>query len=226
MKQKWQELSARFSALASREKMMVSAAVLLGGGFLGFSFLIEPQMIREANQSKRIVQTKLELDGVEAQLTATQSQKTDPDAANKLALQEARKSMAAIDMRLQGIQDSLVPPDKMQAFLAAILSKNRNLEVLSFRTLPVSTLVDTGEDKKDAKHDKALAVKGANIFKHGVEIRLAGKYGDIVAYLSEMEAMPQKIIWGRVELTTEEYPRSVLLLTVYTLSLDRKWLVV
>lgn len=225
MKQKWQEISARFDVLAMREKALVSVAILVGGLFLGYSFLIEPQIIREANQAKRIAQVKLEIDGVEAQLAATQTQKKDPDATNRAALQEVRKNMAAIDTRLHSIQDSLVPPDKMQAFLAALLSKNRGLEVLSLRTLPATALVERAEAKKEGKQD-ALLAKGANIYKHGVEIRLAGKYNDLLSYLAEMESMPQRIIWSRAELSVEEYPRSVLLLTVYTLSLDRKWLVV
>jgi len=231
MKQKWLEMVARFNALASRERILIAVAILVGGGFLGYALLIEPQLIRETVNNKRIAQAKIDMAGVEAQLAAVQSQLKDPDASNTAALQQVRKNMAAIDLRLRSIQDSLVPPEKMQEFLAGLLSNNRNLEVLALRTLPVTVLLEHAEDKKtdgkDVKRDRKPVVEtGSNIYKHGVEIRIAGSYNDLLFYLAEVELMPQRIIWSRVELTAEKYPRSVLTLTVYTLSLDKKWLVV
>jgi hypothetical protein len=47
-----------------------------------------------------------------------------------------------------------------------------------------------------------------------------------VIYLSELERMPQRMMWNSVSLTVEKYPRNVMVLRVYTLSLDRNWLVV
>jgi MSHA biogenesis protein MshJ len=36
--------------------------------------------------------------------------------------------------------------------------------------------------------------------------------------------MPTQLFWGRAELAVEQYPHSRLTLTLYTLSLDRKWI--
>jgi MSHA biogenesis protein MshJ len=47
-----------------------------------------------------------------------------------------------------------------------------------------------------------------------------------VNYLAELERMPQRVMWNSVSLTVEKYPRNVLVLRVYTLSLDKNWLVV
>ena len=38
--------------------------------------------------------------------------------------------------------------------------------------------------------------------------------------------MPQRVMWNSVSLTVEKHPRNVMVLRVYTLSLDRNWLVV
>jgi MSHA biogenesis protein MshJ len=69
-------------------------------------------------------------------------------------------------------------------------------------------------------------VKGGNIHKHGIEIRMAGNYLDLLAYVADLESLPQKLLWGNMALTVTAYPRSELTLTVYTLSLDPTWLVV
>ncbi len=244
MKQKWRELAARFDALARRERAMVAAVLLLGGGFLGYTLLVEPQLMRRASQAKRLAQAKGALAAIEAQLAATQAQLKDPDAANRAALQQQRKEMAALDAKLRGFESSMVTPEKMQVFLESLLSKNRDLELLSLRTLPPTTLIEraepkgdagaapAGEKKPDAKADgKAAAPTPAtlaapNIYKHGIEIRIAGSYNDLLKYLTDIERMPQRIIWNRVTLTAEKYPRSVLMLTVYPLSLDKQWLVI
>ena len=38
--------------------------------------------------------------------------------------------------------------------------------------------------------------------------------------------MPQRLMWNSVSLTVEKYPRNIMVLRVYTLSLDRSWLTV
>lgn len=215
MKQKWRELAARFDALARRERIMVALALLLGGGFLGYTLLIEPQLLRQATLTKRIAQVAGELAATEAQLVVIQAKLKDPDASNRFALQQGRKELAALDSKLRSLESSMVPPDKMQAFLESLLSKNRNLELLALRTLPPTTLIE-----------RAVGVAAPNIYKHGVEIRIAGRYNDLLMYLAEIERMPQRIMWNRLTLVAEQYPRNVLTLTVYTLSLDKQWLVV
>ncbi|MDD5174831.1 MAG: type II secretion system protein GspM [Sterolibacterium sp.] len=230
MKQKWLEWVARFDVLARRERVMVAVAVLVGGSFLGYSLLIEPQLIRETTQAKRIAQATLDLATVKAQLAATQAQLKDPDAANRAALLQGRNDLAALDAKLRTIENSMVPPDKMQGFLESLLSRNRNLELLALRTLPPTTLIERIEEKKaDAKADASPGPPPSaapNIYKHGIEIRIAGSYNDLLMYLAEIERMPQRVIWNRVRLSTEQYPRSEMTLTVFTLSLDKQWLVV
>lgn len=64
------------------------------------------------------------------------------------------------------------------------------------------------------------------IYQHGIELRMAGSYNDLLNYLAELERMPQRLMWNSVSLTVEKYPRNIMVLRVYTLSLDRSWLTV
>lgn len=242
MKQKWLELAARFDALARRERIMAALGLLFGCGFLGYSLLIEPELIRQTILTKRIAQMAGELTATEAQLVMIQAKLKDPDAINRAALEQGRKELAVLDTKLRSLENSMVPPEKMQVFLESLLSKNRNLELLALRTLPPTPLIERAESAGNGgavaspqegarKGEKTAAAKpvvvaAPNIYKHGVEIRIAGRYNDLLMYLVEMERMPQHIMWNRLSLVTEQYPRNVLTLTVYTLSLDKQWLVV
>ena len=43
---------------------------------------------------------------------------------------------------------------------------------------------------------------------------------------ARLEKSPQKLLWSRVSLSADKHPKLVLTLTVFTLSLDRTWLIV
>lgn len=230
MKQQWLMYAARFDALARRERSMVAGAVLFGLAMLGYTFLVEPQLARYDTQTKNLAKMTTDLQISEAQLIGIQVQLKDPDAANRNALKQTRQELEALDSKLRLVENSLVPPEKMQIFLESLLSKNRTLELLSFNTLPPTPLIERIEEKKiDGKADAApvpASFAPPNIYKHGIEIKIAGSYNDLLMYLAEIERMPQRIIWNRNKLSTELYPRNEMTLTLYTLSLDKQWLVV
>ncbi|MDL2353629.1 MAG: hypothetical protein QFF03_00065, partial [Pseudomonadota bacterium] len=62
------------------------------------------------------------------------------------------------------------------------------------------------------------------LYRHGVELTVRGNYLDMVNYMDALEAMPTQLFWGRAELHVDEYPNARLALTLYTLSLDKKWM--
>ncbi|MFZ2853525.1 MAG: hypothetical protein WAZ34_05360, partial [Rhodocyclaceae bacterium] len=64
------------------------------------------------------------------------------------------------------------------------------------------------------------------LFKHGIEIQLEGSYADLAAYLARLEKAEVKLLWSDVSMSSEQYPKLLLKLTVFTLSLDRTWLTV
>ena len=230
MKAQWQRLAARFAALGQRERLLIGVAVLCIVVFLGHSLLIEPQLQRLRADAKRLAEARKELPTAAATLAEMRSRLKNPDVENRAALAAARKDSAGLDAKLRALSGSLVPPERMPAFLESLLARNSKLDLLSLRNLPATFLIERGKETKDGAPNKnapaeAEAARLPNIYKHGVEIRIAGSYSDLLAYLDDLERTPQRILWSKLALRVEQYPRSVLTLTVYTLSLDRQWLV-
>lgn len=62
------------------------------------------------------------------------------------------------------------------------------------------------------------------LFRHGVEIGVRGSYLDMIDYMAALQALPTQVLWGKAELEVEDYPNARLTLTLYTLSLDEKWM--
>lgn len=233
----WTQWAGKFAALGRRERAIVAAALVFGGGLLIFGFGIDPLLQKARSAGQAEVAARGELARQQAQMDALKAQGMDPDAANRQRLAQTRRELAAVSERLAGFEAGMVPPARMQAFLEGLLARNRTIELLGLKTLPV-TLVGaaekveagaaTAQGTRDAGQDKpAQSAAGDGIYQHGIEITLAGSYNDLLNYLAELERMPQRVMWNKVELNVKpNYPRNVMVLRVYTLSLDKNWLVV
>ena len=218
MGEQFEQFFERFNALQQRERLTIAIAVLLGGLLLGYMLLVDPQLARQKTQTKRIATLKADITNQEVQIATLQAQMIDPDAKTRQELQDIKKRMATLDQRLTGIQDSLVPAEKMQGFLEGLLVRHRNLELLSLHTLaPEPLLVQKASATAEQDNGKPIAQQqvgqavdqgvAGNLYKHAVQIRVAGRYGDLLHYLAELEAMPQRIVWHEMQLTAEESPR-------------------
>jgi MSHA biogenesis protein MshJ len=232
VKARWQAWSARFAALSLRERAMVAGATIFGIGIVGYSIGVEPALLKIRNAEGTVQSVQNEVAPLQAQLAVLKAQGSDPDAPNRARLERLRQQIAAAGQRLTSFEAGMVPPQKMQGFLEGLLSRNRNIELLGLKTLPVTQVGATDEKKPGpgaaaaGQAPQPPAEAGEGIYQHGVEIELAGSYNDLLNYLTELERMPQRVMWNRVELKVDKYPRNILTLRIYTLSLDRKWLVV
>ena len=238
----WTQWAEKFAALTRRERVIVAVAVVLGGGYLIFNFGIDPLLQKARSATKAEAAARTDLAQQQALIAMLAAQNADPDAGNRQRLAQAKKELATVGERLARFEAGMVPPARMQAFLEGLLAKNRAIEVLGLKTLPVTlvgaslvaekiaagAVVQTAKDPGKDQAAQAGAASGSDdgIYQHGIEIRLAGSYNDLLNYLAELERMPQRVMWNSVSLKVEKHPRNVLVLRVYTLSLDRNWLVV
>lgn len=248
MRQLWRRYAGRYDALTWRERAMVLVAVLALIVVSAYVIVLEPTLARQRAAQRRLDQHQVELGNLRAQLKMIEEQAKDPDAANRRQLEVTRRRIAEIDERLRRMESTLVSSQRMAALLEEMLRRNHALELVSLRNLPATSLLQSKDgaagkelndtqarmatqlrgDDNTAQQDpqKALAAQDGLLFKHGVEVTVAGSYGDLLGYLAQLEHMPQRLLWSSVRLTVEEYPRARLTFVVYTLSLDKAWLTV
>jgi len=227
LKVRWQAWSNRFAALQPREKPLIISALVVAILFGGFTLFIEPGQVQAARLKKTLAQQQSEQTQFQTQIAALAAQSSDPDSANRLALQQVREQLLVTQGDLKAFDRILVAPKQAPALLQTLLARHRGLSLVSLATLPPQPLIEPAKPGKDGtKSANEAPPPGGNIYKHGIEIKLAGGYSDLLAYVAELEASPQKLLWGGMRLTVKQYPVSELTLTVYTLSLDSIWLVV
>jgi MSHA biogenesis protein MshJ len=178
----------------------------------------------------------------------------DPNEALRKRLGDVRAETARTSEELRTMQKGLVPADRIAPLLETILRANGRLKLVSLKTLPATTLSDVAAAPAAAPATPAatpaaspapgvatpaIATPAATtpgvatppvvkapdlLYRHGVELTLRGSYLDMVDYMHALETLPTQLFWGKAQLDAEDYPNVRLTLTLYTLSLDPKWM--
>jgi MSHA biogenesis protein MshJ len=198
-----------------RERAMMFAAATLVVVYVFYAALLQPLYAKQQRLGAEVAQKESELRTVQSGLQRMmQAQRVDPDARNRERIAQLQLEVKALDASIAVEQRKFTPPQRMRQVLEEMLVREKRLQVLDMKTLPVADL------------SAAQGQVGRKVFRHGMEITLAGSYLDLHAYLRGLEALPTQLYWGRAEMSVAEYPVASLKLTVYTLSFDQAWLVV
>jgi MSHA biogenesis protein MshJ len=252
--QHWLKLSTKLDGMTLRERAMVFVAVTAAVLFLIYSFAVEPMLVRQKALQTEIRQQQNQIGGIDIEIAAkAQGFVADPDAQSRARLQEARAEIARLSTTLLAVQKGLVAPEKIAPLLEQLLRGNGKLKLVALKTLPVTGLNDAaaavpgptpapGSAPAAAPAAVAAPVTPAVaspapvtaqaattrprelLYRHGVEIVVQGGYLDMIAYMQALEALPVQLFWGAARLDAQQAPEARLTLTLYTLSLDEKWM--
>jgi MSHA biogenesis protein MshJ len=231
--QQWIKLSTRLDAMTLRERAMVFTAVVAGILFLIYTVSAEPLLKKQSALQLQIKQQQNQITGIDQEIVAkAQGFKVDPDAATREQLNAVRRDIDATSNSLMAVQKGLVAPDKIAPLLEHLLRGNGRLKLISLKTLPVTGLNEAAKPAAAQTPVPAPTPAGQPapakprelLYRHGVEIVVQGSYLDMVNYMAALESLPVQLFWGKANLDAQQYPNSRLTLTLYTLSLDQKWM--
>lgn len=252
MKKIWLSFLRKIDILSMRERAILFVLCSVGVLMIGFTFLIEPQLKLQKTLKTQQQTHQMQMGILQEELAQLSgAMRGDPDAEIKARLNEAKARLLLMDSDLSNLQKNLVAPDKMDTLLQNILKRNKRLQLISLKSFPVVNLFDVAKTSDSAANASASATEAAtntvstanqglpsssgskiatlnsdelSIYKHEVELVLEGNYLDMLAYIKELEAMPEQVYWSRGSLNVLEYPKASLSLQIFTLSLEKKWL--
>ena len=235
MKRQWLQFVARVEALQPRERFMAFGAVVVVLVYLASALVFGPLARKEAALRSTLQQQAVTIDGINADIAAkARAYANDPNEALRKRLGEVRAETARTSEELRTMQKGLVPADRIAPLLETILRANGRLKLVSLKTLPATTLTDAAAPATPATAPATSAPAAAGtplvvkapdlLYRHGVELTLRGSYLDMVDYMHALETLPTQLFWGKAQLDAEDYPNVRLTLTLYTLSLDPKWM--
>lgn len=240
MKQYWQKIALKVDARTLRERTIIFAMCALVVITLLNAIILDPLFKQQKLLSQQVGRDQTQIAEMQAQIQQmAKQQAADPDAINRELLAKLTQQSKQMQAELGDLQKGLVSPDRMPELLEGILRRNGNLRLVSLKTLAPSSVTEPGiaEQKAPAAaaapatpdasaKDRApvQSVMTSTVYKHGVEIIVQGSYLDMVSYMAELEAMPWQLFWAQAKLDAKDHTKTQLTLTLYTLSLEKKWL--
>lgn len=238
MKAYWLTLAARIDRLTLRQRVGVFAACATVLLYLVFMFAFDPLLREQARLGTVIAGQRTAMAGVDSQITAlVDAYARDPDAASRTRLGRAREEARTLGASLAAMQQGLVTPEQMAPLLQTILRANGRLQLVALTTLPVTpvggppataaaAVATTPAPAAAPAIASAIAAPamGGLLYRHGVQVTVRGSYLDMVDYMAALDGLPTQLFWGPAQFHVEDYPRAQLTLTLYTLSLDSKWM--
>jgi MSHA biogenesis protein MshJ len=229
MKEWWRKLAERFGALQPRERALVLVAVVVGTALVFDAVALQPKEARRKTLERQNVEARQKLKLTET-LMQVKEGVGDSHAVKRSYRDALRVRLAEINQSMVGLQQGMVPPERMARLLEDMLAHTRGLQLISLRALPPKRFEPGGTPP--APQGVATTVKPApkdsprTIFQHSFEFTLQGSYIDLHDYLAQLEKLPWQMFWNRISVQTEQYPRLRVTITVQTLSLTKAWLIV
>ena len=230
-----QKYVQKLDVLTRRERWMAfgaGAALIL---FVAYELGIGPALERGKGLATLVADQKNQIVAATAQRAELERLiSQDPDVAMRERIAVKRKQIAEIDTQLSRLQRTLVPPESMGAVLEQLVGRDGRVRIVRLHNLPAAPLVEKGGGQTAsgtnagagaATPSSAAQDGNRHVYKHGVQLVVEGQYLDLLAYVARLEKQSWQVYWGRTVMTAD-YPKAQVELTLYTLSLDKAWLVV
>jgi len=233
MKQQWLNMSDKFLQLTSREQFL-----LLITGLVAIFFIISYSFIDD--KSAKVITFDKQIRVMESgnktlnfSITEYQSAlEQDPnlDTVNKIAQLEAK--LAKTDSQLVHLTTELISPSEMREALLKLLHLEPGVSLLSFELIGAKPLLELTQQPSNAVSSKASTDSfatneeqlGLNLYKHGIKIKLSGKYFQLRNYLQQLEQLSWKFFWQDFQFEVKEYPGSEVDITIYSLGLNKEFI--
>jgi MSHA biogenesis protein MshJ len=99
--------------------------------------------------------------------------------------------------------------------MTELLYRESKLRLLSLKRREVKPAIPRQEGETSEE---------PGIYRHVLEIELAGKYLDMLSYMQTLEQLDWKLLWDEFEIISEEHPTVTLRLVMSTLSTRKQWI--
>lgn len=222
----WMRAARLFDARAQRERLVLSAAAAAVLLLLAQQLWLEPAWRAWSQTRLQLQQAEVTLQQLQAQADQLDQQQQQHTRQLLAELASLRSRVERGDLHTDARRQGLIGPTEMVPLLEQLLSRHSSLRVRSLQSLGQSVLGAPAATSAVPAASAASAAAGSIdpvIYRHGVELSIVGSYADLVAYLQALEALPQQLLWGSLQLKVEQYPQVVLTVRLHTLSLDSAW---
>lgn len=204
---KWRRIHA--ARTPSERRILIVGAVAVTW-FIMDSVLLTPSLDRYQIASNRHRKASTELTQKQEQQRRYNSDMIAITAQLKGEVDRLRNEVAQQKKELDTFQEGLVPAREMREFLQGVVSSQPDVQVLSMKTL----------SQEDVRKASPGIKEMPGLYRHGVELKLQGRFQSLYQWLSIMENWPRKVMWSGMKLELDDRQQLLLTVTLFTLSPD------
>ena len=227
----WQVYSEKFNNITNREQYLIIATGLVGIIFILYSLFLDTPFQRVSQLNKEITQTQQNnRNNINSIAVLEQALSEDPNIALKRELTQYQVKLGEIDQQLLKLTSDLIDPIQMRYALIKLLKLQSGVKLLSFEVLPAQPVTKSKVDD-EASGEKSTVVKSEQtessqlrLYRHGIKIKLQGKYFQLRKYLAQLEGLSWKFFWQEFNYQLKEYPVSELEVEIYSLSTAQEFI--
>ncbi len=213
----------RFAKLNQREKILVSITCLFSIILLGFSLLIDPDLMQVQDNHKQLKTLQTELSQLEtSEDEYTKALQIDINLPLNQQIQQLEQKLMRADKNIAAVSDQLVNAKQMSQMLEAMLSQTDTLKLIKLSALPAENLLSKQEQPQDTQTSAPqISTKKPEIglFKQGIALTIEGSYPAIYQFLQQAEQLPWRFYWRKFNYQVTQYPLAQLELEIITFSL-------
>lgn len=206
-----------------RERTLLLVTVLTVLAALCYGLLAGPLLTARHDLRRQIAAAREKLDAlaIESREIITRHE-TDPDLKNRRHLEQLQQEIAQFDLRLATMTLGLIAPREMAGVLEELLAREAGLRLVKLENLDAVALLDPSLRPSPPAGARAEGLP--NVYEHGLRMEFEGSYLGAMAYLRRLEGLPCRFFWDRLEIEVLEHPKSRIVITVHTLSLQKGWI--
>ena len=233
MNNQWQEYSDNYLKLTIREQYLIFLTGLVAAFFIVFYLFIDRQLVennQSAQQITRVQSSNQTLNLSALEMQAALQRHPNEDARNKIAQYEAK--LAKIDRNLLTLTSDLISPVQMRSALLDLLKLEQGVTLLSFELLGAQPLLVNEPANDNSVNDSSVNDNSLpetnnsqlNLYRHGIKIKLSGRYFALRDYLSQLENLSWKFFWQDFNFKLIDYPNSELEIEMYSLGTKKEFI--
>jgi MSHA biogenesis protein MshJ len=235
MKQKWQDYSEKFLQFSIREQVLVAATGLIVIVFLLYLYVIAGTYNNLANkqlQNRHLIKETQDSENIIVELQKALTKHPDEELRKQII--KNQQKLEQVDQALLALTSKLVDPIQMRLALEQLLRMQKGVKLISFEVSAAKPLVlnKTINSPLDANSEQARAnniklenneQQTASLYRHTIKLKLSGSYFQLRNYLAQLETLPWKFFWEKFDYQLTKYPKSELIIEIYSLSLKQEF---
>ncbi|CCK74534.1 MSHA biogenesis protein MshJ [Oleispira antarctica RB-8] len=220
-----------YEKFSAREKKIILSTLVMAFLLIGYLFLIEPIILTSTqliNEKSRLVNSNKSLS--EQIMNTKNKESQDPNIPLRKQLNELLVESDKLQEKINLLTQALVAPRQMVGLLEKVLTQDKQLKLISLKNLPEEamsiegrTLASDSRPVGDGESIKKLKLdEEALIYRHTFEIELEATYDSALLYLKRLDSLPWQLFWQDLKYQSTQYPKGILNIRIYTLSMSKE----